>query len=112
MVELFNFPKKWYQGSKIAFSRFELNQILSIYGMRVSRGEWRDYAIDSTTNTAMFSIFKNANEKPLYIIIKTVDRGFKKNTKFIIYTEGKALIKGNTILEVLQIFKQVNKKGK
>ena len=112
MVELFNFPLKWHKSSRAAFNRYELNQILSIYGMKVSKGEWRDYAIDTTYDTATFSIFKNSNEKPIYIITKTVAGGFKKNIQFIIYMEGKTLKNGNTILEVLEIFKDSDKKGK
>ena len=28
------------------FNKTELNQILSIYGKKVSEGKWKDYAID------------------------------------------------------------------
>src|SRR5690606_39879247 len=71
----------------------DLSQILSIYGTRVQRGEWRDYALDSTYDTAMFSIFRSSNEKPAFVVTKTVPRNQKKQAKFSVFTDDKALIR-------------------
>ena len=39
------------------FNKTELNQILSIYGKKVSEGKWKDYAIDHLESSAIFSFF-------------------------------------------------------
>ncbi|MCP4097567.1 MAG: DUF2794 domain-containing protein, partial [Planctomycetaceae bacterium] len=38
--------------SQVFFNRRELNEILRIYGFKVSAGEWRDYAIDHLKDRA------------------------------------------------------------
>jgi hypothetical protein len=55
----------------IAFTKAELNAILSIYSFQVAKGQWRDYAIDFTRSMAMFSIFRHAHENPLAAVVKT-----------------------------------------
>ena len=63
------------------FSKIELNQILSIYGSKVSQGVWRDYALDHQRSVAMFSIYRSTFEKAhLKIIKKTFTN--KKQKKF------------------------------
>lgn len=54
----------------IAFTKAELNAILAIYSFQVSKGNWRDYAIDFTKELAMFSIYRHAHETPLASIVK------------------------------------------
>lgn len=55
----------------ITFTKAELNAILSIYSFQVSRGKWRDYAMDFLRTMAVFSIFKNSSEQPIISIVKT-----------------------------------------
>ena len=50
----------------IAFNREELSQILNVYGRKVASGEWRDYAIDTLREKAVFSVFRRTTEVPLY----------------------------------------------
>ena len=59
---------------RVAFSRQELNRLLSLYSRRVMAGEWRDYAIDMRRDGAAFSIFRHTAEGPLYAIWKTAPR--------------------------------------
>jgi len=54
------------RASVVAFNRAELGEILSVYGRMVARGEWRDYGIDMLRDRAVFYIFRNASERPLY----------------------------------------------
>src|SRR5262249_30050990 len=54
----------------VFFTRAELDDILNLYGRKVARGEWRDYAIDFGRETAVFSVFRRASEVPLYRIEK------------------------------------------
>ena len=52
------------------FNKTELNQILSIYGKKVSEGKWKDYAIDHLEAFAIFSFFRNTFESASLKIIK------------------------------------------
>ena len=54
----------------IAFDRRELAQILNVYERKVASGEWRDYAIDTLREKAVFSVFRRSSECPLYRIEK------------------------------------------
>ena len=60
------------------FTRVELSQLLSVYSSRVATGEWRDYAIDQSDDTAIFSIFRHTHEHPLFAISKTMKRGHNR----------------------------------
>ena len=112
MAQLFSLSGGWYPGQKVTFNKYELNQILSIYGANVAKGKWRDYALDSTSNSAIFSIYRHSHEKPAFTVTKIMHKGLKKQAKFIVYTDEKTLSKGNTILEVLQIFYEIDKNSK
>ena len=49
----------------ISFDRRELSQILNVYGRKVASGEWRDYAIDTLREKAVFSVFRRSSEMRL-----------------------------------------------
>jgi hypothetical protein len=55
----------------VYFTRFELNQLLGLYSRHVTRGVWRDYAIDHRDGMALFSVFRHTHEAPAYRIVKT-----------------------------------------
>lgn len=54
----------------VAFTKAELNAILSIYSYQVAKGTWRDYAMDFLKSMAVFSIFRHTAEQPLVSIVK------------------------------------------
>lgn len=54
----------------VAFTKAELNAILTIYSYQVAKGTWRDYAMDFLKNMAVFSIFRHTAEQPLVSIVK------------------------------------------
>ena len=56
--------------SKLYFSRHELNKILEYYSNGVSKGNWKDYSIDFSENTAYFHFYKNFSENPTFSISK------------------------------------------
>ncbi|TNE30945.1 MAG: DUF2794 domain-containing protein [Alphaproteobacteria bacterium] len=112
MAQFFSLYGRWYPGQKVTFNKHELSQILSIYGLRVQRGEWRDYALDSTYDTAMFSIFRSSNEKPAFVVAKTVPRNHKKQAKFSVSSENKTLIQSNSLMEALTVFHEKDKEKK
>ena len=49
--------------NQVTFDRRELDRILNLYGRMVADGEWRDYAIDSMREQAVFSIFRRGLAK-------------------------------------------------
>jgi hypothetical protein len=61
----------------VSFHRFELSRILNVYSVRVAAGEWRDYAIDQVPGRAVFSIFRNSLEGPLFTITKWSDEDWE-----------------------------------
>ena len=56
--------------SKLYFSKYELNKILSCYALGVEKGYWKDYSINFRPNEASFSIYKNSLSLPVYSLVK------------------------------------------
>ncbi len=87
--------------SQIAFSRLELDRILSLYGRMVAAGHWRDYAIDLGAKTASFSAFRRAAENPEMRIVKDPALRLKQG-EWILYGEGGVVLKrGQDLANVL-----------
>ena len=86
------------------FDRKELEAILRVYGMMVSAGEWRDYAIDGLKDRAEFSIFRNAAEVPLYRIVKTPSDARAQGAYKIVAATGAILKRGHDLVQVLRLF--------
>lgn len=47
---------------QVAFTRPELDRIMSLYGRMVAAGLWRDYALDLGEKIASFSAFRRSAE--------------------------------------------------
>ena len=88
----------------ICFSRRELDQILSVYGRQVADGEWRDYAIDMLRDRAVFSVFRQTAEAPLYLIEKNPRLARRQGPYSVIATTGLILKRGHDLCRVLRIF--------
>jgi len=86
--------------TRIAFTRSELNQLLSLYSRHVIRGEWRDYAIDHGDRMAAFSIYRRSIDPPLFTITKTRLPG-RGGERFRIESRQGRLHEGQTLAEVL-----------
>jgi hypothetical protein len=86
----------------IAFDRQELAQILSVYGRKVRSGEWRDYAIDTLREKAVFSVFRRASECPLYRIEKTPRLSRRQGAYSVIAATGLILKRGHDLARVLR----------
>jgi len=89
--------------SDTAFNRSELNQIMGVYGRKVAAGEWRDYAIDSLRERAVFSIFRKASEVPLYRIEKRPQQARKQGAYSVIAATGLILKRGHDLANVLRV---------
>ena len=90
----------------IFFSKFELTAILNLYSKQVSKGSWRDYALDSQVDIAIFSIYRHTHDKPLYQIIKKSQKGFRNKPEFSIKNEVSTINKSNEILTILSKFEK------
>ena len=90
----------------IFFSRFELTAILNLYSKQVSKGTWRDYALDSKINTAIFSVYRHTHDKPLYQIIKNREKGFRNKPEFYIKSEVQIIIKSSELFTILSKFEK------
>ncbi len=89
--------------SRPAFNRQELNAILALYGRKVARGEWRDYAIDFHRDKAVFSIFRKASEVPLYRIEKDPRLARKQGAFSVVAAGGLILKRGPDLKRVLGV---------
>ena len=86
----------------IAFDRRELTQILNVYGRKVASGEWRDYAIDTMYEKAVFSVFRHATETPLYRIEKAPKLSRRQGVYSVIAATGLILKRGHDLARVLR----------
>jgi len=85
-----------------SFDRHELRQILNVYCTKVAAGEWRDYAIDTLKERAVFSIFRRSSEVPLYRIEKRPKMARKQGLYWIINASGMILKRGHDLNQVLK----------
>ena len=88
--------------SDIAFDRQELSQILNVYGRKVASGEWRDYAIDTLKEKAVFSVFRRASEVPLYRIEKAPKLARRQGAYSVVAATGLILKRGHDLARVLR----------
>ena len=86
------------------FTRSELNQLLSLYSRQVSRGVWRDYAIDHRDGMALFSVFRHTQEAPAYSIVKTAP-ATARPAEFIVQRGRQRLRVSTSLAEALELFK-------
>jgi hypothetical protein len=86
----------------ISFDRQELTQILNVYGRKVASGEWRDYAIDTLKEKAVFSVFRRASEVPLYRIEKAPKLARRQGAYSVIAATGLILRRGHDLGRVLR----------
>ena len=90
----------------IFFSKYELTSILNLYSKQVSKGFWKDYALDSKANTAIFSIYKHSHDKPIYQIIKKSFKGFRNMPDFFITKDSEIINKSTEISTILSKFEK------
>ena len=60
------------------FSKYELSKILSCYSLGVSKGNWKDYAINFNKNEAIFFIYKHSWANPDCVLKKLKEKKKKK----------------------------------
>lgn len=104
-TELFRLADYRPKRKTVYFNRLELNQLLAVYSRHVIRGEWRDYAIDHRDGFALFSVFRNSQENPVFSIMKCAS-GSNRHGDFLVYSGRQRLCAGKTLSAVLDIFKR------
>jgi len=87
----------------VSFDRKELQTILNVYGRKVVDGEWRDYALDFLRDRALFSIYKRASERPLYVVEKNPKLRNKQGQYMVIGQDGRILKRGHDLSTVLRV---------
>ncbi|MDB5450387.1 MAG: hypothetical protein JWQ46_2196 [Phenylobacterium sp.] len=90
--------------ARVFFERRELVRLLNLYGRMVAAGEWRDYAIDGLSESAVFSVFKRASESPVYRIEKRPALARKQGAWAVLGQGGMVLRRGHDLEQVLRIF--------
>ncbi len=86
---------------RVSFDRQELTAILSVYGRFVAAGLWRDYAIVSRRDHAIFAIFRRTSEAPLYRVEKRPALLTRDQLYALIGSDGRVLKRGGTLTAVL-----------
>lgn len=88
---------------RVSFDRNELSQILALYGRKVAGGEWRDYAIEFSTEKAVFSIYRRACEFPLFRIEKVPKLARKQGAYSVLAATGRILKRGHDLAPLLAV---------
>jgi hypothetical protein len=96
-------PQPPRQKPYVGFDRRELNTILNLYGRKVAAGEWRDYAMDFLKDRALFSVYKRASERPLYVIEKNPKLRNKQGQYMVTIEDGRVLKRGHELEVVLRV---------
>ena len=90
--------------SQVSFDRRELSTILNVYGQMVSKGDWKDYALDFLSDRCVFSVFRKASEHPLYRIEKIPALRGKQGQFQVVAPGGLILKRGHDLSAVLRVF--------
>ncbi len=96
-------PSHGRAATVVAFDRRELALILSVYGRKVSQGEWRDYAMDFLRERAVFSVYARVSERPLYLIEKHPKLRNKQGQYSVTNQQGRILRRGHELGQVLRV---------
>ena len=90
----------------IFFSKLELSSILNLYSKQVAKGNWRDYALDSKIDNAIFSIYRHTQDKPMFQIIKNSQKGFRNKPSFYIKKGEEIISKSKSLFTILSNFEK------
>ena len=89
--------------TSVFFDRQELRQLLDLYSRRVASGDWKDYAIDQYGPTAVFSIFRNSFDQPVFSVAK---RAAGKRCDFLVFSGRRQLKLSRSIDDALNVLER------
>lgn len=92
--------------TQVSFDRRELSVILSVYGRMVAAGEWRDYAISTLRDSAVFSIFRRTAEHPLYRVEKRPKLRSRQGMYSVVGMDGQILKRGQDLKTVIRVLER------
>lgn len=87
----------------VYFNQQELRELLNVYSRRVMTGEWRDYAIDHGAGMAVFSIFRNTRDVPIFRIAKMAGRG-DAPPEYVVVSGYQKLKSAGNLRDALSVF--------
>jgi hypothetical protein len=92
--------------TQVAFTRAELDRIMSLYGRMVAAGLWRDYGLEMGSKCASFSAFRRTAENPEVRLVK--DPALRsRQGEWILYGEGGVILKrGHELANVLAVLER------
>lgn len=91
---------------RVSFQRGELSAILGLYGRMVAAGLWRDYGISMLREAAVFAVFRNAAEHPLYRIEKRPRLAGRQGQYAVVAMDGRVLKRGHDLVQVLRVLER------
>ena len=100
------FPQITRTSEAVMFDRKELGLILRVYGQMVAAGEWRDYAISSLRDLAVFCVFRRTAEHPLYRIEKRPKLRMRQGLYAVVGMDGRVLRRGQDLAQVLKVLER------
>lgn len=92
----------------VCFHRLELHLVQGLYGRGVAAGIWKDYAIDIRQGSALFSIYRNASEVPIYQVIKDPSLRNKQGQFRVVTQTGQILKRGDDLKQVIKVLDKFN----
>lgn len=95
--------------NKTTFTRLELNALLQAYGIGVAAGDWRDYAINFSSDRASFSIYRRSAETPQYIIEKRPLLAQRQGAFSVRDQRGLILRRGHDLARVLLCLRPIKR---
>lgn len=95
------FPNRWDRRQLASFDRYELSRILDLYGRMVIAGQWRDYAIRLSPDSAVFAAYRRSSERPEVWIEKRPELRLKQGAYALVGEHGMVLRRGRELGGVL-----------
>lgn len=92
--------------AQVGFDRLELQRILDLYGRMVAAGIWRDYAMDFSRDSANFSAFRRAAERPQARIEKRPSLRARQGMWTLFGEVGQVLKRGHELPNVLSVLER------
>ncbi len=86
---------------QIMWTRAELSLLHNVYGRAVATGQWRDYGISTTSDHAIFAMFRHAQEAADYRIEKHPAQYRKQGQYRLLNAQGRVLKRGDDLARLL-----------
>jgi hypothetical protein len=88
----------------ICFNKRELDQILTVYSLRVMSGEWKDYAIRHDPTMAAFLIYRHNSRQPSFTVIKRMTSAEK--SEFLVFRGREKLKRSASLTNAISVLKR------